>query len=116
MATSQDEARESRHREGHHQSRIQAFKSDKPGASEAIILVVSYNIGTSDPHSRGNTGHRVGCKTHTMPKEAYRWHASDVSLHMDTLDSWITDSLSGKKNPHRWEGTSTRVPRVVFVK
>jgi hypothetical protein len=62
MATSQDEARERRNCEGHRQLRLQTFKSDKLGASQAIILVASHNIGTSDSHGRGDTGHCVGIK------------------------------------------------------
>jgi len=57
MTTSQVEARVSRNSEGHRQPRLQAFKSDKLGASQAIILVASHNKGTLHSHGRGNTGH-----------------------------------------------------------
>jgi hypothetical protein len=61
MATSQGDARESRNCEGHGQLQPQAFKSDS-APPQAIILVASHNIGTSDSHGRGNTGHCAGVK------------------------------------------------------
>jgi len=84
------------------------FKGEKLGATQAIILVTSHNMGTLDPSwARGYRASRSR-QTHTMPKGAERYSSTlqqrqlsctfnqPRDRHLETPDSWITDSPSDK--------------------